>query len=81
MQVANQSSPASNSLVHALEGQLPNVGEYAADDMLEYYVQPPNGSIVISNIHREGQGPDCAKSLIITGSLEGAICDELVPRG
>lgn len=79
LQVTNQASPTSSSQLSALEGLPPYVAEYAAEDVQEYFVQFPEGTIMTTHIEREGPGPDCAKSLIITGSIGGAICNELVP--
>jgi hypothetical protein len=76
-----QSSPVSNSSVYAAECQHPYVGEYAAAEVHEVFVQPPLGTTLKTAIQREGPGSDCAKLLVVTGSMEGAICDELVQTG
>jgi hypothetical protein len=58
------------------------MGQYSSADMLEIYIQPLLGGPVIkTHVKRHGPGSDCLKSLVINGSFEGTICDELLTVG
>jgi hypothetical protein len=77
----NQNSPPSGGspTSHPSGLQQPFVGEYNSADYHEIYIQlPVDVPDLDSGILRNGPGPDCTKSLVITGSSEGVICDEVV---
>jgi hypothetical protein len=76
------SPPTSSSRLSGCVEQKPFVGLYDSSDMLEIYVQPMiNGTVMETGVKRHGPGPDCPKSLVITGSFDGTIYDEVLTTG
>lgn len=76
------SPPASSSPSSALLVQRPFVGQYKSANMLEIYVQPlAVGEVLQTQVKRHGPGPDYLKSLVISGTFSGTICDEVLTTG
>jgi hypothetical protein len=76
------SSPVSFGPLSSALQQKPFVGQSNSSCLLEIYIHPMVfGTILTTEVERHRPGPDCLKSLVITGSFDGIICDEVVTTG
>lgn len=75
------SPPTSESLVDRFQGQKPLFGCHESAAQLEIYIETLKGELLSTQVKRHDVGPDCPKSLVLTGSFGGVICDQEIKTG